>query len=126
MEIPDEDDKKAVRAVMEEQEAAWNNGDFQTFMEGYWKSDSMRFVGRGGPSYGWNTLLEMYQKSFPNRDDMGQLSFDIKQISASKPPYLWVDGNWSIDRGDSTIDGNFVLIFEEKEEEWKIIEDHTW
>ena len=118
-------DIKEVEQILQNQLDAWNQGDHLGFMQGYWKSDSMRFCGRNGTSYGWQKTLEMYQKSFPNRDDMGKLIFEIDTIIGDKPPYITVDGKWEIQRSD-TIGGCFVLLFAQKNNEWKIIEDHTW
>ena len=31
-------------------------------MEGYWKSESLKFYGANGVTYGWDNTLERYQK----------------------------------------------------------------
>ena len=43
---PDEDATASIRALLRQQEADWNQGNIESFMEGYWKSDSLQFVGR--------------------------------------------------------------------------------
>lgn len=118
-------DEKAVVELLNQQIQAWNKGDYEGFMRGYWQSDSLRFCAKGGTRYGWNTTLNAYKKSFPKRDDMGTLRFEIDTIISSRPPYITVDGQWFIYRAD-TIGGNFVLLFEKKNNQWCIIEDHTW
>ena len=118
------DDIEDVRKIMNLQTRAWNNGDHEGFMQAYWNSDSLRFCSRNGTQYGYNTTLEMYKKSFPNRDDMGVLLFEIDTV-INRQPYLCVEGGWTIHRAD-TVGGRFVLLFERLNNEWKIIEDHTW
>jgi hypothetical protein len=46
-------DKEAIIRVLERQQKAWNKGSIEKFMDGYWKSDSLIFVGRAAPTYGW-------------------------------------------------------------------------
>ena len=43
-------DTRAIRQVMQEQQDAWNRGDLEAFMQGYWQSDSLRFIGSRGLS----------------------------------------------------------------------------
>ncbi len=73
-------EKEAVIAVLESQRSAWNKGNIEEYMEGYWKSDSLVFVGKSGPQYGWNKTLQNYKKSYPNKDAMGELQFNFISI----------------------------------------------
>ena len=66
--------------LLEDQRQAWNRGDLNEYMQGYNQSDSLLFVGKSGPQYGWNNTLENYKKSYPSKSAMGYLSFDIKEI----------------------------------------------
>jgi hypothetical protein len=34
--------------MLRKQSEAWNEGDLETFMQDYWQSDSLRFIGRSG------------------------------------------------------------------------------
>jgi hypothetical protein len=47
------------------------------YMQGYLKSDSLVFVSKNGPKYGWDNTLNNYLKSYPDRSAMGNLTFDI-------------------------------------------------
>ena len=118
-------DTERVLSVIQEQENAWNQGNIENFMAGYWKSDSLRFSTSNGTRFGWSNTLKGYQKSFPKRDDMGLLSFEIDSLYTDRAPFISVQGKWKIERYD-TIGGNFVLLFARKQGDWKIIEDHTW
>lgn len=53
-------DKKAVLDLMEAQENAWNEGDLDRFMLGYWQNEALVFVGRTGPTYGYANTLAKY------------------------------------------------------------------
>ena len=110
---------------MTKQLAAWNNGDHEGFMQGYWKSDSIRFCTSNGVLHGWDAMLNMYRKGFPSPAQMGHLDFIVDSIYADRYPQLWVNGQWIVEATD-TSSGRFVLVFENKEGQWLITEDHTW
>ena len=74
----------AIRKVLSTQTDAWNRGDIENFMIGYWENDSLMFIGKGGVTYGWTNTLNNYKKSYPDTTAMGKLSFNIitvKQLS---------------------------------------------
>src|SRR6476620_1573460 len=70
-------DTTAIHAAMNTQVKAWNNGDIDAFMQTYWKSDSLLFVGSKGPNYGWQNTLDSYKKRYPNTATTGKLDFEI-------------------------------------------------
>ena len=76
-------DEQAIRQRMEQQISCWDAGDFDCFMEPYWNSDSLVFVGSGGLTYGWTQTLANYKKRYPDQDHRGELTFDIKQVKRS-------------------------------------------
>lgn len=120
-----ETDELEIRKVIHMQVEAWNSGSLEGFMEGYWKSDSLRFCSSNGTTYGWQKVLHNYQRSFNTKEKMGHLDLQIDSIFTSRHPVISLDGRWIVERSD-TIQGHFVLTFEKIENEWKITEDHTW
>jgi len=118
-------DKEAVLKVLTTQQDAWNRGDIDGFMQGYWKSDSLMFVGKTAPVYGWQTTLDHYKKGYPNRAAMGQLTFDIIQVTILDPSNAFVLGGWRLKREKDTPGGYFTLWFRKINGEWKIVCDHT-
>ena len=69
------DDKLAILKVMKQQEIAWSNHDLEGFMQGYWKSDSLKFYGSRGLTRGWQQTLENYKKGYPTKEESGTLSW---------------------------------------------------
>ncbi len=117
--------EEEIRKVMSDQEQCWNNGDLECFMQGYYKSDDLIFVGSSGPKYGWQVTLNNYKKSYPSNAAMGTLSFDLlRLIPLGKKNYLVV-GKWSLKRESDNPNGHFSLVFEKIKGEWKIIADHS-
>ncbi|MBC7653915.1 MAG: DUF4440 domain-containing protein, partial [Oligoflexus sp.] len=63
--------EKEIKELIEKQRSDWNKGDITGYMEGYQKSDSLLFVSKNGPEYGWRTVLNNYQKFYPDKASMG-------------------------------------------------------
>ncbi len=115
----------AVRRVLEEQAAAWNRGDIEAFVAGYWKSDLLTFSGAGGVTRGWSGLLERYRRSYPDRAAMGTLSFSDLEITPLGPDAALVLGRWRLDRERDTPGGSFSLVMRQFTEGWRVAHDHT-
>jgi ketosteroid isomerase-like protein len=118
-------DKQAILNVLHIQEQAWNRADIDGFMQGYWKSDSLLFVGKTAPTYGWQTTLEHYKATYPDKDAMGQLTFTILQVKVLDPTNAFVLGGWQLKRAKDAPGGYFTLWFRKIDGEWKIVCDHT-
>lgn len=120
-----QDDKILILNLLEDQRQAWNKGNILEFMQGYLKSDSLLFVGKTGPKYGWDTTLANYKKSYPDQKAMGFLSFDIKEVRMISDDYAFVLGAWHLKREKDDPRGYFTLIVKKIKGEWKVIADHS-
>lgn len=116
-------DVKAINKVLKRQRIAWSNNDLETFMEGYWKSDSLKFYGANGLTYGWESTFDHYEKAYPTKDHTGKLSFKINDITKISEGAYYVLGEYHIKRDLGNADGIFMLIFKNINGEWKIIVD---
>lgn len=121
----DEKAKAAIRKVMDEQSAAWNRGDVEAFMQGYWNSPQMTFVSGDNVTKGWQPTLERYKKSYDTRAKMGVLTFSGLEINLISKDSAVVLGNWSLQRETDNPKGKFTLIFRKLKAGWKIVHDHT-
>jgi ketosteroid isomerase-like protein len=118
-------DKALILKLLEDQRLAWNQGDVEEYMQGYVKSDSLLYVGKAGPKYGWNNTLNNYKKSYPDKQAMGYLSFDIKDVKILSPDHAFVLGAWKLKREKDEPGGYFTLIVKKINGEWKVISDHS-
>jgi ketosteroid isomerase-like protein len=118
-------DKQAIRTVMANQQSSWNKGDLEAFMEGYWKSDSLKFIGRNGINYGWRTTLENYKKSYPTPEAMGRLTFSILMLELLSPTSAYMIGKWELKRANDAPGGHFTLLWKKIRGKWVIVADHT-
>lgn len=118
-----EEDKAAIKAVMAAQQTAWSSGDLEEFMQGYWKSDSLKFFGARGLTLGWQQTLENYKKGYPTLEDRGTLNFTLEDISPIEDGSYWVMGRYYLSRTVGDAQGVFIIIFKKIKGQWKIVAD---
>jgi ketosteroid isomerase-like protein len=121
----DKKEAAAIRKVMETQAAAWNRGDIDGFMEGYWKSEKLTFVSGTEVTRGWQPTLDRYKKGYDSRAKMGTLDFSDLEITMLGKDAAVVLGNWHLKREKDDPHGKFTLTFRKFKEGWRIIMDHT-
>lgn len=116
-------DKKAIQEILETQRIAWSNNDLEGFMQGYWKSDSLKFYGSNGLTKGWQQTLDSYKKRYPTNEHSGTLNFKINDISKINEGEYFVMREYHLTRKIGNADGVFMIIFKKINGEWKIIAD---
>jgi len=116
-------EKEAIRAIITQQQEDWSNGDLEGFMDGYWKSDSLKFYSSRGITYGWNNTLENYIKGYPTKAHSGTLNFKINDISKIEEEAYFVMGEYKLSREIGDANGVFMIIFKKIDGVWKIIAD---
>ena len=118
-------DKAAILKVLSKQETAWNNVDIETFMQGYWKSDSVLFIGKSGPIKGWDATIARYRKNYPDKAAMGILKYTIFKVELLDKNNAFVLGAFHLKRENDEPSGYFTLWFKKIKGEWLIVCDHT-
>lgn len=118
-------DEAAVRNVLAKQNAAWNRGDVDAFMVGYWENDSLMFIGKSGVTYGYKNTLANYKKNYPDTTVMGKLTFTLIHVKQLSPEYFHVTGKYYLTRTIGDASGHFTLVFRKINGNWVIISDHS-
>ena len=118
-------DEQEIRKLMSDQTLAWNRGSLDDFMKGYWNNDSLMFIGKTGISYGYNTALNNYKKSYSNKDLMGQLFFTLLSLKKISADSYFIVGKWFLKRKTGDIGGIYSLLFRKIGGKWVIVADHT-
>ncbi len=118
-------DAIVIRKILSTQTTAWNEGNIERFMNGYWRSDSLMFIGKNGPTYGWNKTLANYKKNYPDTTSMGKLQFDLITVNRLSDLYYSVVGKWRLKRSIGDVGGVFTLLFKRIKKQWVIIQDHS-
>ena len=115
----------AIRAVLDAQVAAWNRGDIDGFMDGYWRSPETVFISGDTVTHGWQTVLDRYKKGYDTREKMGALAFSDLEIKVISKDAAVATGRWQLARSGDTPHGRFTLIFRKTKDGWRIVHDHT-
>jgi len=120
-----EADRAKITAVLTAQQSAWNRGDVDSFIVGYWESPELTFSGSNGIARGFSGVRQRYKKNYPDRAAMGELAFSELQFRFLGPDAALVLGHWHLQREKGDIGGVFSLVWQRFPEGWKIIHDHT-
>jgi uncharacterized protein (TIGR02246 family) len=118
-------EETAIKGLLAKQTDTWNHGNLEGFMQTYWKSDSLMFIGKSDVHFGWQQTLNNYKKSYPDTTTMGKLSFDIIAIKKLSPDYYYVVGKWMLKRSIGDLNGHFDLLLKRIKGNWYIISDHS-
>ena len=118
-------ENKAIEQVMSLQEKAWSAGDIDQFMEGYWKSEKLKFTGSKGTTYGWKETQANYKKGYPDKSAMGKLSFVIKELEFISAEAAVMIGQYTLVRESDTPTGFFTLVWKKIDGKWLITSDMT-
>lgn len=118
-------DEQAIRQILANQENAWNKGDLTTFMIGYWENDSLVYIGKNGPTYGYTTTLNNYKKNYPDTSHMGKLKFQLLSVKPLNTDHYFVIGKFNLTRTVGDASGYFTLLFRKINGVWKAIADHS-
>lgn len=116
---------RAILDLLDTQTAAWNKGDLQAFMKGYWENDSLRFIGKSGITYGWNNTLANYKRGYPDTAAMGKLNFTILVVKKLSMRYYEVVGKWYLKRSIGDASGHYTLLLRKIKGSWVIVSDHS-
>lgn len=114
-----------IRQMLDEQTKAWNRGDLQAFMQGYWQNDSLMFIGKSGVTYGWQSTLNNYKKGYPDTTAMGKLAFQIISVKRLSFQYFYVTGKWFLKRTIGDLSGHYTLLVKKIKNQWVIVADHS-
>jgi uncharacterized protein (TIGR02246 family) len=116
-----------IRTVLDNQVAAWNRGDIDSFMRGYDNSPETTFIGKS-VQRGWQTVRRTYHERYPTPEKMGTLDFSAIEVQPLGADYANVIGKFHLRRteaGGGDASGVFTLLFHRTKEGWRIIQDHT-
>ena len=120
-----EKDKEAIKTVLFKSAEDWSKGDIEGFMDAYWKSEKLQFIGANGITHGWQTTLNNYLKRYPSKDHTGKLTFKILSLDFLAENLYSLTGEYHLERNVGDAAGIYTLIFKKINNKWVIISDHS-
>jgi beta-aspartyl-peptidase (threonine type) len=116
-----------IRRVISQQQDAWNRGDLEAFMTGYWNSPDLTFFSGAHESKGWQAALDRYKKTYQGAGhEMGKLEFANLRVEILGRDAAFVRGEFHLTMSDGkTPHGLFTLVFRKFPDGWKIVHDHS-
>lgn len=121
----DAEETRAITAVLMAQQKAWNEGDIDGFMEGYWQSPELRFAGGDSVTRGWQQTRDCYLARYTSKAIMGELVFSDLEVELLAPDAAILYGAWMLRRDTDEPNGLFTLVLKRFPTGWKIISDTT-
>jgi beta-aspartyl-peptidase (threonine type) len=120
-------DRQEIQDVLRRQAEAWNRGDLDAFLDGYWRSEATVFAGGDKVHRGFDAMARRYREAYPTREKMGRLSFSNLTFEQLESDRAVVTGSWELEIAGAEIrpGGVFTLIWRRVDERWKIVHDHT-
>ncbi len=119
-------DEAAIEAILLAQQAAWNDGDIDGYMQAYWQSPDLRFASGGTVVRGWQSTRDRYHARYSNRALMGQLALSQLEITVYPADGTAIThGAWALTRAHDRPSGLFTLVLRKLDGTWKIISDTT-
>ena len=113
--------------VLMAQEAAWNKGDLEGFVQSYKDSPDTLFI-TSMVNRGFAGMVDSYKRDYPTRAAMGTLGFSDLEVHPLDERFAVVIGRYNLERGKKeggNATGLFSLVMEKTDKGWKIIVDHT-
>lgn len=117
--------KTQIKDTLARQDAAWNRGDIDGFMEDYLKDEGLRFASGGNINRGWQATIDGYKTRYPDKATMGTLSFTDLEIEVFTDRDAMVFGRWQLKRAVDMPGGLFTLHMQNHYGRWIIVSDHT-
>ena len=123
--MENEEDIVEIKTTLHKSADDWSSGDIEAFMDAYWKSEKLQFIGKNGITYGWQATLDNYLKKYPNKDHTGKLTFKILSVDFLAKELYALTGEYHLERNIGNANGIFTLIFKKMDNKWVIISDHS-
>jgi uncharacterized protein (TIGR02246 family) len=118
-------DEQAIRQVVANMEAAWNRGDFRSYMQGF-QNPGVVFVSRGQFQQGWQGTLDHYVRDYggdPAR--RGRLHFFDIRVEILSDDAAQLIGRYRLEGGGRPQDGINTRLFRKVGGRWVIALNHV-
>jgi uncharacterized protein (TIGR02246 family) len=119
-----EDAPSQIRTVVARMQDAWNRGDFEGYMQGFW-NPGVRFVSGGRLTTGWQAVLDHYKRDYATPQKRGRLTFCDLEIEMLAPDAAQLVGHYDLDRPEAPQHGVNTRLFKKIGGRWVIVLNHV-
>jgi beta-aspartyl-peptidase (threonine type) len=122
-----ESPEPAVLQLLAEQQAAWNRGDLEGYMAGYWRSPELTFLSGTTVTRGWDETLARYRKRYQEGGrEMGKLDFSELHVEALSADAALARGRWHLAfESGKGAGGVFTVLVRKVAEGFRVVHDHS-
>lgn len=113
-----------IKNVLAAQTAAWNDGDLDAFMGGYWKNPDLRFIAGTTLASGWNDTQKYFQNRYGDGAGFGKLSLAGLNVEMASNDVAVVTGRYALDRPAGSESGVVTLVMKRFDGLWRIVHEH--
>ena len=118
-------DRAAILTSISRMEAAWNRGDFRSYMAGF-KNPDVIFVSGGKFQEGWQGTLDHYIRDYGGSPERrGHLHFYNMKIDLLAPDAAMLIGQYRLERGTRVTEGVNTRLFRKIHGRWLITVNHV-
>jgi ketosteroid isomerase-like protein len=117
--------QEQIRARFIEGTEAWNRGDLDAYLAGYWDSQETLYITSGTILRGIDAIRGAYTSRFDSPEKMGKLDLKDLEIDLLTESDALVVGTWSHTAGRGVRRGVFTVHMKKIGGEWVIVNDHT-
>src|SRR5688500_5768863 len=115
-----------VKAALDEQVAAWNEGTSEKPTSVYHDSPEMLWVNRTGIRKGFEPVRAAYRRDSNSRPSIGTYSYEPLHIERLSPSCVYFVIQWKIDRnGRSAMNGVTSMVWKRVNKKWVIAAEHA-
>lgn len=114
-----------IRAVIARMEAAWNRGDFNGYMEGFW-NPGVTFVSNGRIQDGWQGTLDHYVRDYGGAPERrGTLHFYDISVEMLAPDAAMLVSHYRLERSEHAQEGINTRLMRKIDGRWVISLNHV-
>jgi ketosteroid isomerase-like protein len=119
------DVEEHIREQFNEMTEAWNRGDLDAYLAGYWDSDETRWISGGMIIRSVEAIRARYKSLYDSSEKMGKLEVKDLEIDMLTDRDALVVGRWSHTAGQLAHVGVFTIHMKKLQGEWFMATDHA-
>lgn len=103
-----------------------NAHDLEGYLRFFWQSPDLQIVSDGAEIRGWSELKAAYERSYPNKADLGSFTLEKIKVQPLGPGLALTIGWWTVTQaGGQRTYCSDSSVFRRFSDGWKVITEHS-